>query len=338
VEAALVEFAPGSLEALDQTIPTKNDLTYSLPQTVTYDGDSHAVTVTKKISEMGAVTVFYEGTGTTTYAKSATAPVNAGTYQVTADVAANGIYGQALGLELGILTISKAPTPSITWPVASGITYGQTLSASTLTPASNSYGSFAWDPATDPATTKPNAGSPAYAVVFTPSAATINNYEAFDPADLTREITVAVSKAAAPSITWPVASEMVGGRALSTSELTGGSTDLGSFAWTDATIVPPVGGGSYNVTFTPSAATLNNYEAINPDDLTKDISVAVRMVGDLDNDGYTTAFDVLYYLLSLTGNRPALTGVAAQAADLDGDGNLTAADALLMLKKAAGIL
>jgi hypothetical protein len=329
-----VAFVPGSVEALDQTIPTVDDLLYDLPQTVVYDGASHAVPVASAGSELGAITVYYTGSGSTAYGKTTEPPTGAGTYLVTVDIAPRGIYGQALGIELGLLTIAKAAAPTITWPEASAITYEQALSASTLSFTANDFGSFGWASSVD-LTTIPNAGSPAYPVTFTPSAATLNNYEAISP--LTQNVAVTVNKAAAPTITWPEESVVKEGSDLSTAALTGGSTEYGSFAWTDPTIIPPLAGGSYSVTFTPSAATLNNYEAISP--LTQNLGVTVRGSGDLDNDGYTTAFDVLYHLFIINGLRPTppSSSLDFQLADMDEDGSLTVADTILLLRKAMGL-
>src|SRR2546425_11214673 len=78
----------------------------------TYDGTAHAATgfaygvggVTEVLSP--AVTFSYAGTGTTTYAPTATAPTNAGTYQVTASFAGNANYTNASNT--ASITISKA--------------------------------------------------------------------------------------------------------------------------------------------------------------------------------------------------------------------------------------
>ncbi|MDD3231385.1 MAG: S-layer homology domain-containing protein, partial [Oscillospiraceae bacterium] len=62
---------------------------------------------------LGAITVYYTGTNTTTYVKSTTAPTNAGTYQVTADVAGNVNYEAASNLVLGEYTIAKASVSGV---------------------------------------------------------------------------------------------------------------------------------------------------------------------------------------------------------------------------------
>jgi hypothetical protein len=81
----------------------------------TYNGSPKSVTVSAKsgITGMGNVSnIQYEGTGSTSYTKSTTAPTNAGTYTVTFDVAPGTNYKTANSLA-GTLTINKA-TPVVT--------------------------------------------------------------------------------------------------------------------------------------------------------------------------------------------------------------------------------
>jgi hypothetical protein len=85
-------------------------------------------------------------------------------FRVDATNASGTVYGSDLSF-----TTTK-PTPVVTWPTASGITYGQTLASSTLTNGSATYnssavtGTFMWAaPSTALA-----AGSSAQSVTFTP--------------------------------------------------------------------------------------------------------------------------------------------------------------------------
>ena len=55
----------------------------------------------------------------------------------------------------------------------------------------------------------------------------------------------------APEITFPAASTITYGQQLSSSDLTGGSTSFGTFAWTDNTVTPDAGTESFAVSFTP---------------------------------------------------------------------------------------
>ena len=78
---------------------------------VDYDGSSKAVSITAKEGKsQGAITVFYEGTNGTTYAKSTNAPLEVGHYTVTFDVAAAAGYKAASGLNAGTLII-RGNTP-----------------------------------------------------------------------------------------------------------------------------------------------------------------------------------------------------------------------------------
>lgn len=79
----------------------------------TYNGSARAVTVTPA-SGAGAATVYYTGTGSTTYAKSTTAPTNAGSYSITIDAAAGDDYCAATNLSLGSDSIKKATQSALT--------------------------------------------------------------------------------------------------------------------------------------------------------------------------------------------------------------------------------
>ena len=85
-----------------------------------------------------------------------------------------------------------------------------------------------------------------------------------------------INKAAAPEISWPTASAITCGEKVSDSRLSGGSTQYGTFAWSDAVkdTIPTVGTSSYKVVFTPSADTENNYETITTTE--QDVSLTVN--------------------------------------------------------------
>ncbi|MDR1588755.1 MAG: S-layer homology domain-containing protein [Oscillospiraceae bacterium] len=104
--------------------PAAVDLDYTIPTGHVYDGATQGIgTVALKApynSGAGAVTVYYTGTGGTTYSKSATAPTSAGTYVVAADVAQGTLYEAASGLELGNYAIAKK-TVSATGVTASKV-------------------------------------------------------------------------------------------------------------------------------------------------------------------------------------------------------------------------
>jgi hypothetical protein len=163
-EEAIVFTAESGKVTASKLQPTKDDLTFELPVTVTYSGSPQAVSVSKSNIQIGDFTLYYTGAGGTTYAKSATAPTNAGKYTVTAQVAENSSYAAAT-LALGTLTITPQ-TLTIVWPtVDETITPGAALSTVTLSGGSTQYGTFAWsDPTQIVSGTNAN-----YMVTFTPS-------------------------------------------------------------------------------------------------------------------------------------------------------------------------
>ena len=143
------------------------------------------------------------------------------------------------------VTVSKA-TPTLTWPTASALTYGQTLAASTLSGGTSSVaGTFAW---TTPGTVPP-VGTDSESVTFTPTNTTDYN-------TVTNTVSVTVSKATPTVTTPPTASALTFGQALSSSTLTGGVASVGgTFAWTTPGTVPPLGTTPESVTFTPTNTT-----------------------------------------------------------------------------------
>ena len=118
-------------------------VTPDLSAVQTYDGNPKAVTVqTKDVIGMGAVKVYYEGCTGTDYTKSETAPVNAGTYQVTLEVSEGTNYNAAQ-LAVGTLKIDKAaltPQPEdITEFFEYTKTGAQTIDLAGLAPGATNY-------------------------------------------------------------------------------------------------------------------------------------------------------------------------------------------------------
>ena len=93
----------------------------------------------------------------------------------------------------------------------------------------------------------------------------------------TAKKTFVISKAAAPEISWPTASAITCGEKVSDSLLSGGSTQYGTFAWSDDVqdTTPTVGTSSYKVVFTPNADTEKNYETITTTE--QDVSLTVNV-------------------------------------------------------------
>jgi len=111
----------GTLTISNQT-PVATDYTISgLIQT--FNGSPKAVTITPMAGKStGARTIYYEGTGSTTYAKTTTAPSTAGTYTVTFNVAAVIGWDAATGLIAGILNIAKSNGTAVSTPMLNTIT------------------------------------------------------------------------------------------------------------------------------------------------------------------------------------------------------------------------
>lgn len=106
-------------------------------------------------------------------------------------------------------------------------------------------------------------------VAVTATKAESDNYKA---ATATGKITI--EKAPAPAITYPTAGSIAYGQKLSDSALTGGSTEYGTFAWENGSMVPAVDNTGYTVVFTASGETKKNYETIT--DTTQKVSVKVE--------------------------------------------------------------
>ena len=79
----------------------------------TFDGQPKSVSITPQLGKStGTLTIYYEGTGTTSYTKSTDAPTAVGSYTVTFDVAASTVFNAATNLSAGMLII-EAATPTV---------------------------------------------------------------------------------------------------------------------------------------------------------------------------------------------------------------------------------
>ncbi|MFZ9794068.1 MAG: VCBS domain-containing protein, partial [Gemmataceae bacterium] len=139
--------------------------------------------------------------------------------------------------------VNKVTPVLVNAPVASTITFGQTLASSTLGDGIASVpGSFGFTNGSN----APNAGNASQDVTFTPT--DTSNYNSF-----TTTINVLVAKAN-PSVTAvPTASSINYGQTLSSSILSGGVASVpGAFAFVDSAIVPSVGTTNQNIVFTPT--------------------------------------------------------------------------------------
>jgi len=136
------------------------------PGNYTYTGSIQGpgVNQVNKGGSTGAVTLSYAGTGSTSYGSSATPPVNAGTYTLTATVAADSTYNEASSTPTAFTITKATPTVSVA-PTASAVTVGALLSSSILSGGTASVaGTFVWTTSS----TVVNATA-SYPVTFTPS-------------------------------------------------------------------------------------------------------------------------------------------------------------------------
>ena len=116
-------------------------VTSDLSTAQTYDGTPKTVTVqTNAVIGMGAVKVCYEGIDGTTYARSETAPTNAGSYKVILNVAEGTNY-TAAEIEAGTLTIEKATlkVEDVTEFFEYTKTGAQTIDLAGLAPGATNY-------------------------------------------------------------------------------------------------------------------------------------------------------------------------------------------------------
>ena|GEM_PF-4533794 len=109
--------------------PTAGLLDFSLAGAKTYTASSQPIAVTAKGTTVGLgdITVKYTGTNGTSYPESATAPTNAGSYIVYADIDEGTSYNPAK-LNLGTFTINKASI-TIAGATVTAKTYDGTVTA-----------------------------------------------------------------------------------------------------------------------------------------------------------------------------------------------------------------
>jgi predicted RNA-binding protein with TRAM domain len=140
--------------------------------TYTYTGSPQGPSAATNSGTGTSYTFSYSGSGTITYGPSSTQPTAAGTYTVTASVAANGNY-VAASSSATAFSIAKASSTITTAPTASGIVLGQALSVSSLSggAATPTGGTFAF---TSPSTVPSATGSYSASVTYTPS--DVDNY------------------------------------------------------------------------------------------------------------------------------------------------------------------
>ncbi len=178
--------------------------------------------------------------------------VSGSPYTITYNYAGNDAVSMGTASDSST-TLTIVPTTPVLTLVASEITYGQTLAASSLdgsvaTNAENAAavsGGFAFEDDT----IAPNAGTTNVSAIFTPE-------DAVDYNMVTNAVSVTVDKAMPSATAWPTASAITYGQTLASSTLSGGSATTAGELWLDhATTAPGAGTASQSVTFTPTDTT-----------------------------------------------------------------------------------
>ena len=243
---------------------------------------------------------------------------DAGTYSDNLLIEADN--GQSYQIPVSA-TVEKCPVTGITFPTAGMIVTGQTLSESKLSGGDETYGTFAWADAA----AKPERGTYQGQVVLTLRSDAKKNY-AFDQitgyaaaGTITQNVTVTVSRAGLPAITFPEASELVYGQKLSDSAFAGGSTGYGTFAWSTPDVKMSEqevanGVNQYEVVFTWSDTSKKQYQIEDSDEdavYKKMVSVKVRKTEQ-------TAVPDTVTLLARTKDTIRISGQAGVRYSVDG--------------------
>ena len=220
--SALSIHVTADVQRADQTIDWNPETNISTIDQILLNGTTNG----KEYGQMNVITyTVTNNDGVISVSNNEVTILKPGTVTITATQKGSANYEAADPVEKNF-TISAETLTIMESPVAGDITYGQTLSASTLTGGSvqdskgnTVAGSFAWQTAT----TVPNAGSAQnFIVVFTPdeNAAWYN----------TLTTSVAVNVAAATPVATPSAANIVYGQKVNESELSNVGTD-GTWAW-----------------------------------------------------------------------------------------------------------
>ena len=286
-------------------------LTFSLlagPGTATLNSSSGAFSWTPQPSDAGSTNLF-----TIKVADNGTPSLSA----------TNSFY----------VTVNKQ-TPVLTAPVATAITYGQTLAGSSLSggAATNSVnnasvaGNFAF---TTPAMA-PGTGTASQPVTFTPT-------DTAHYSNATVNVSVTVNKRT-PVLTAPTATAIAYGQTLTNSSLSGGAATnsannaavAGGFAFTTPSTAPGAGTANQLVTFTPMDTTDYNSATVNASVTVYQANPTVTVGSSENPSGYG---DSVIFTVSLpadaTGTVNFLTnGVLLNAQALSG-GSATATNGTL---------
>ena len=255
-----VTFTPSNANYSSATRTVTLSVTPALPVLTltgghfTYDTVAHPASATA--TGVGGATV--AGSFALTYSPGgAAAPVNAGSYGVTATFT-SGNSNYSGGSATTTITIDPAD-PDPTWPTPADIVYGTPLGASQLNALASIPGTYVYNP---PASTILNAGNgQVLSMTFTP---TSPNYRPY-----TKTVLINVLKAS-PAITWANPVDITVSNALTGAQLNATANVPGTFAYTPAAgTVLPAGNQVLSVTFTPT-------DAANYNTATQSVTLRVR--------------------------------------------------------------
>ena len=219
-------------------------------------------------------------------------------------------------------TVEKCPVTNISFPTAGTIVAGQSLADSKLTGGDTIYGIFFW---ADMAK-KPERGISQGEVVLILRPDIKKNYSfdqiaGYDAAEstITQNVTVTVTRAGLPAITFPEASDLVYGQKLSDSKLTGGSTEYGTFAWSTPDVAmgeqeTANGINQYEVVFTWNDASKKQYQIEDTDE----DAVYKKMVSVKVKKAEQTAVPDSVALLARTKDTIRISGQAGIQYSVDG--------------------
>jgi uncharacterized repeat protein (TIGR02543 family) len=196
--------------------------------------------------------------------------INAGTYTITMSAMQTENYTAAF--LIFVVTIAQAAAPTITWPSAASITYGQYLYEAILSNGISEYGVFNW---LTPSL-RPDVTNTQHAIRFTPFDTENIDWIGVDFEDT---ITVTVNKKMITEIDLPTATTISSGQTLGSSVLVNDCI-YGTFAFANPNTVVQVT-GAYDVIFTP-------YDTINYDydfAFTQSVIVGVHYVVTYQTNG-----------------------------------------------------
>ena len=222
-----------------------SDTVFTIPYSGLAYGTAYTVAISGFSDAAGNVMTADNSNTFTTLAATYTATVspNAHTF-----AAATYDYGAQTAQQFTITNTGNQPLANLSASLSGGdfeISTG--LSSNTLATPSG----------TATISVRPTTGLDANAAAYTDTLVIRWNN---DGGGLSVNLSFAVNQAT-PTVTWPTASPITYGEALSASALSGGvGVGAGTFVWTDNMIVPSVPGGNYSVTFTPTDTT--NYSTV----------------------------------------------------------------------------